>query len=301
MHGVIAATAAPFTGTQVCIDRSCLYRASDIVVLMVPKGMTIDRLLRNETGSVKAYWSLFIVAFSVLALVILNRIILRLIGLLSETTESQMASGVMDLIAVTALMYVLTVKLDRKDFSWAGLGLAWKPTVPLFFVGGVMLGGVLELLSLGLGVARGIVKTPMTPSIALVAVLAGATAAMLNSFWQEIAFRGYLQTRFVENYGAQIGIVVVAVSFVLLHLLIRPLSPLEILAGSILFLLVGSLYYMTGSLYLVGALHGTLNFLPVLLETWSQPLDRAVVYGLALGLVLLSAKVLIRNKEKVSS
>jgi len=117
----------------------------------------------------------------VLVLVILNRIILSLIGLFSEITESRMASGVMDLTAVTALMYVLTVKLDRKDFSWADLGLAWKLTAPLF-VAGVMLGGVLGLLSLGLGVARGIVKTPMTASIALVAALAGATAAMLNSF-----------------------------------------------------------------------------------------------------------------------
>ncbi len=252
-------------------------------------------------GSVKAYWSLFIVTFSVLALVILNRIILSLIGLLTETTESQMASGVMDLIVVTALMYVIIVKLDRKDFSWTGLGLAWKPTVPIFFVGGVILGGVLELLSWGLGVARGIVETPMMPSIALVAVLAGTSAAMLNSFWQELTFRGYLQTRFVQSYGAQIGIAVVAISFVLFHLLVRPLSHLEILAGSILFLLVGFLYHLTGSLYLVGALHGTLNYLPVLLETWSQPLDRAIVYGLALGLVFLSAKVLIRNKEKISS
>jgi len=58
---------------------------------------------------------------------------------------------------------------------------------------------------------------------------------------------------------------------------------------------------MTGSLYLVGALHGTLNYIPVLLETWSQPLDRAIVYGLALGLVLLFAQVLRRNKDKVSA
>lgn len=268
---------------------------------MVLKGMTIDRLLRNEMGSVKVYWSLFIVTFSVLALVILNRIILSLIGLLNETTESQMASGVMDLIVVTVLMYVIIVKLDRKGFSWTGLGLVWKPTVPIFFVGGIILGGILELLSWGLGVARGIVETPMMPSIALVAVLAGATAAMLNSFWQELTFRGYLQTRFVQSYGAQIGIAVVAISFVLFHLLVRPLSHFEILAGSILFLLVGLLYHLTGSLYLVGALHGTLNYLPVLLETWSQPLDRAIVYGLALGLVLLSAKVLNRNKEKVCS
>jgi len=198
-------------------------------------------------------------------------------------------------------MYILTTKLEGRDFSWADIGLSWKSTVFVFFGGGVILGGVLELFSWGLGIAQRSVETPMMPSIALITVLTGITAAMLDSFWQEIAFRGYLQTRVVESYGVQIGIPVVAVSFVLLHLLIHPLSPLEVLAGIILFLLVGLLYHVTRSLYLVGALHGTLNYIPVLLETWSQPVDRAIVYGLALGVVLLFAQVLCRNKEKVSS
>jgi len=252
--------------------------------------------LRNKTGTVRTYWKLFIVAFSVLAIIVLNRIILKVIGLLNNTTNSQIASGVMDVVAVIGLMYVFTTKLDGRDFSWAEIGLSWKPSIFVFFGGGVILGGVLELFSWGLGIAQGTVETPMTPSTASIVVLTGITAAMLDSFWQEIAFRGYLQTRFVESYGATIGIPVVAVSFVLLHLLIHPLLPLEVLAGSILFLLVGLLYHMTGSLYLVGALHGTLNYIPVLLETWSQPLDRAIVYGLALGLVLLLTQILRKNK-----
>jgi membrane protease YdiL (CAAX protease family) len=255
--------------------------------------MMFVQLLRNETGTVRAYWSLFIVAFSVLALIILNRLILRGVGLLSDTTESQIASGVMDSVAVTGLVYVLVSKLDRRDFSWAEIGLAWKPTVFIFFGGGLAIGGLLELLSLGLGIAQGIVETPVTPSIIPITVLTGTTAAMLNSFWQEMAFRGYLQTRFVESYGAHIGIPVVAISFVLFHLLASPLSPLEVLTGSILFLLVGSLYHLTGSLYFVVALHGILNYLPALWGTgWSQPLNRAIVYGLALGLVLLFTQVL---------
>jgi uncharacterized protein len=257
--------------------------------------------LRNKTGNVRIYWHLFIVAFSVLAVIVLNRIILSVIGLPYDTTDSQIVSGIMDLVAVTGLMYVFTTKLDGRDFSWAEIGLSWNPSIFVFFGGGVILGVVLELFSLGLGIAQGTVEASMTPSIASFAVLTGTTAAMLDSFWQEIAFRGYLQTRYVESYGAQIGIPVVAVSFVLLHLLVNPLSPLEVLTGSILFLLVGLLYYMTGSLYLVGALHGTLNYIPVLLGTWSQPSDRAIVYGLALGLVLLFTQLLRRNKEKVCS
>lgn len=256
------------------------------------------RLLRNKTGNVRTYWILFIVAFSVLAIIVLNRIILIMIGLLNDTISSQIVSGIMDLVAVIGLIYVLTTKLDRRDFSWAEIGLSWKPNIFIFFGGGVILGVFLELFSWGLGIAQGTAETPMTPSIVPIAVLAGTIAAMLNGFWQEIAFRGYLQTRFVESYGAVIGIPVVAVSFVLLHLLFRPLSPLEVLTGIILFLLVGLLYHMTGSLYLVGALHGTLNYIPILLEEWSQPLDRAIVYGLALGLVLLLAHVLRRNKDE---
>lgn len=75
----------------------------------------------------------------------------------------------------------------------------------------------------------------------------------------------------------------------------------EILTGGILFLLAGSLYHMTRSLHLVGALHGTLNYVPALLGAWTQSLDRAIVYGLALGLVLLFAQVVRRNKEKAPS
>ncbi|MBU6996956.1 MAG: CPBP family intramembrane metalloprotease [Theionarchaea archaeon] len=253
------------------------------------------RLLRDETGNVRTYWILFILVFSVLAVIVLNRIILMMIGLLNDTTDSQIISGIMDLVAVIGLIYVLTTKVDGRDFSWANIGLSWNLNLFVFFGGGVILGGFLELLSWGLGIARGAVEMPMMPSIVPVAVLAGTTGAMLNSFWQEIAFRGYLQTRFVESYGAIIGIPAVAVSFVLLHLLFHPLSPLEILTGIILFLLVGLLYHMTGSLFLVGALHGTLNYIPLLLEEWSQPLDRAIVYGLALGVVLLLAHALRRS------
>ncbi|MFX1517658.1 MAG: CPBP family intramembrane glutamic endopeptidase [Promethearchaeota archaeon] len=265
----------------------------------------VVQLFRNETGTVRAYWSLFIVAFSVLALIILNRLILRGVGLLNDTTESQIISNIMDSVAVTGLVYLLTIKLDRKDFSWADIGLAWKPTVFIFFGGGVIVGGILELLSLRLGIARGIVKAPMTPSINPITVLTETTAAMLNSFWQEMAFRGYLQTRFVESYGGHIGIPVVAISFVLLHLLVSPLSALEVLTGSILFLLVGLLYHLTRSLYFVIALHGILNYLPALWGTgWSQPLNRTIIYGLALGLVLLIIQIHRTRKaqsEKESS
>ncbi len=259
------------------------------------------QLLRNKTGNVRPYWTLFILVFSVLAVIVLNRIILRVTGLIIDTIDSQIVIGIMDLVAVIGLIYVFTTKLDRRDFRWAEIGLSWKPKILVFFGVGIILGGVLEIFSLGLGITQGTVEEPMIPNIASITILTGITAVMLDSFWQEIAFRGYLQTRFVENYGTIIGISVVAVTFVLIHLLVNPLSPLEVLTGSILFLLVGFLYNITRSIFLVGSLHGTLNYIPILLNTWSQPLDRAIVYGLALGLVLLFSQLLGRNKEKISS
>ena len=257
-----------------------------------------SQLFRNKTGNVRTFWNLFILTFSVLAIIVLNRIILRVVGLTYETTDSQIVLGIMDLITMIGLIYVLITKLDRKDFRWAEIGLSRKPSILIFFVVGVILGCVLEIFSLELSIAQGTVETPMTPNITSIAVLMGITAAMLDSFWQEIVFRGYLQTRFVENYGAIIGIPVVAVFFVLIHLLVNSLLPIEVLTGIILFLLVGLLYHLTKSIFLVGALHGTLNYIPRLLETWSQPLNRAVVYGLALGLVFLFLQLLRRYKIK---
>jgi membrane protease YdiL (CAAX protease family) len=221
-----------------------------------------------------------------------------MIGITNDTTDSQIVLGIMNLVAVIGLIYVITIKLNKRDFRWAEIGLSCKPNILVFFGVGIIIGSVLEIFSLELSIAQGTVEISMAPNITSIAVLMGITAVMLDSFWQEIAFRGYLQTRFVENYGAIIGIPVVAVSFILIHLLFNPLSPIEILTGIILFLLVGLLFHMTRSIYLVGALHGTLNYIPRLLETWSQPLDRAIVYGLALGLVLLFSYVLRRNKIK---
>ena len=68
-----------------------------------------------------------------LAVIVLNRIILRGIGLLNDTADSQIVLGLMGLIAVTGLMYVLITKLDGRGFSWAEIGLSWKPTVFVFF------------------------------------------------------------------------------------------------------------------------------------------------------------------------
>jgi membrane protease YdiL (CAAX protease family) len=255
------------------------------------------QLFRNKIGNVRPYWTLFILAFSVLVVVVLNRIILRVIGLINDITDSQIVLGIMDLVAVTALIYILTTKLDGRDFRWSEIGLSLKPRILVFFGVGIILGGGLEIFSLGLGITQGTVETPMMPNINSIVVLTGITTAMLDSFWQEIAFRGYLQTKFVENYGAIIGIPVVAVSFVLIHLLVNPLSPLEVLTGSTLFILVGLIYHMTRSIYLVGALHGTLNYIPNLLQTWSQPLDRVIVYGLAIGLLLLFSQLLPKHKQ----
>jgi hypothetical protein len=81
-----------------------------------------NQIFRNKTGAVRTYWNLFIVAFSVLGIIVFNRIILRVTGLLTDTTEPQIIPDIMDLIAVTGLIYVLTTRLDQRDFT--GLRLA---------------------------------------------------------------------------------------------------------------------------------------------------------------------------------
>ena len=95
------------------------------------------QLLPNKTGNVRPYWTLFILVFSILALIVLNRIILGVIGLINDTTDSQIVTGILDLVKVIGLIYVLTIKLNGRDFRWAEIGLSWKPNILVFFGGGI--------------------------------------------------------------------------------------------------------------------------------------------------------------------
>ena len=80
--------------------------------------------------------------------------------------------------------------------------------------------------------------TPLAPATLAEINLGRIALALLlfipNGFGEELAFRGYLQSRLVERYRPITGILVASLLFVPLHLLTQSLSPLTLLSGLVL-------------------------------------------------------------------
>ncbi|MDF1538996.1 MAG: CPBP family intramembrane metalloprotease [Candidatus Thorarchaeota archaeon] len=192
---------------------------------------------------------------------------------------------------ILVLVFLLITRIEKKEFQLAALGLNLQANTLPFVVIGLILGSVLFFGAAMFGVLIDTLHFPILPDFSQWQILISFAASLIfyvmNSFWQELLFRGYLQTRTVDEYGRAIGISGVAVVFVVFHGLVQSLTPISILTGVLLFLFIGLLYDKTKSLYLVGALHAVLNFLPVLFNTWWQGLEAATIYCIAFALLVL--------------
>ncbi|NIR02100.1 MAG: CPBP family intramembrane metalloprotease, partial [Gemmatimonadales bacterium] len=49
-------------------------------------------------------------------------------------------------------------------------------------------------------------------------------------FGEEIVYRGYVQTKLVERQGAVLGVLLASIIFTVVHLAVRPLTPLALLS-----------------------------------------------------------------------
>ena len=110
---------------------------------------------------------------------------------------------------------------------------------------------------------------------------------LTNGFGEETAFRAYWQRLLVDRHGLGFGIILASTSFVLLHLLIARLTVTALLAGILLACVFGILYVWTDSIFLVGAMHTTLNLAPRLLGPWPSDSSLLIVNGLVLIIVVL--------------
>jgi len=265
-------------------------------------------VIRYRTGEVRLVWRVLIAVAAYLAIVLL----LRFIPIFLSTTlqagrgvDRQEAleaaktmvfehpiwsttigaiNGLMSLPLVWFLMRVI----EKRRFAWTDVGLDWRRSSPLNLAFGVLL--ALLMYIAGTVVDRALGSSVPTIDTLLANLTVSAVARNLAlyipmGFGEEVLFRGYIQTRLVERHGALRGILIGSLVFTLLHLLGRPLSPVTVLSGVILWAAVGALYYWSGSLYLVGMFHAVMNSL---LNVWpSERSDAAglIVHGLALVLI----------------
>lgn len=288
-------------------------------------------LFKTNTGDVRIFWLFVIIPIYLVCAIILNRVIFIIIttqiyladGYVQTialeqaqtqmmTLEAQAVLCAIDALLMVLLVFLLITKIEKRDFQWSTLGLSLKSSSILYFVLGTFLGFLFILLTTGVGLVRGTIQLQL---LELEEIFTQANVkflilffvwAMLNGFWQEIVFRGYLQTRVVERHNVTVGILTVTIYFILVHFIDRQLTFHWVFAGTLLFILISLLFHHTKSLYLVGAMHGTINYLDQVTELigleWTSPmpymLDNIILLGVTLGIYILISFLMTRTKAK---
>ncbi len=271
----------------------------------------MESLIRTDSGKIRFVWKLAIILVLLLVLIIISRLSFILLTqqifilqgtppsvafqnaqlFVSESPEGQAIASLLDLILMFFLVFIFITRFERHEFHLTDLGLnIQRSTLP--FIGlGLIIGSLFFLGSSVFGLLLGTLEFPLSLNLSqwssTIALVASMIFYTLNSFWQELVFRGYLQTRAVEEHGKLFGIMGITIIFVIFHGLVQTLTPLGIITGLLLFSFIGLLYEKTRSLYFVSAAHAVLNFLPILFDISFQGFENIITYGIALVLLLL--------------
>lgn len=198
------------------------------------------------------------------------------------STAIGIVNGLMSLVLVWFLIRVI----EKRAFTWKDVGLDWRRNSLMNMAFGVLLALLVYAADTAVGRVFGSfipTATTLLAGVTVSAVVRNIALYVPMAFGEEVLFRGYIQTRLVERHGAFRGILIASIVFTVLHLLGRPLSPVTLLSGVILWAAVGTLYYWSRSLYLVGMFHAVMNTLLNLL-----PSDWSDTTGLTVHVLLLA-------------
>jgi membrane protease YdiL (CAAX protease family) len=269
-------------------------------------------IIRYRTGEVRLVWRLLIIILLFVAVAVLLRFIP-----ISLYTAFLTSSGVVKGDALTSakaivfedpvwstvigilnglmslpLVCLLIKVIERRSFSWKTVGLDWRRNSFSALAFGALLALLLYVADKVVGQAFG----SSIPSVNI--ILAGLSIPILiqrfvlylaMGFGEEVVFRGYLQTRLVERYGALRGVLIASVTFTLVHIGFMSLSLVTIISGVMLWVTIGTLYHWSKSLYLVGMFHGMMNTLLNTLHLEGTDIGGLIVHALALLLVVIVA------------
>jgi len=197
---------------------------------------------------------------------------------------------------IRGLLMILFIKLiskfiNKTKIHLSELGVSFDKKQPGYLILGViimsfMFSGAL-LIDVGISGFRNIMGLVFSSNELFMAVL----VALANAFWQEVAFRGFLQKRLINTYGILPGILICSFLFAIIHGLVREITLSELVLGTVLFTFVGLLYYLTNSIWISTAIHATGNFFLRTLDTNNlhipDQLSRLIIYGFFLIVLIL--------------
>lgn len=189
--------------------------------------------------------------------------------LASGSFSAQIVLSALQLGFMLWLVRWLVTKVEKQKFDWSKLGLA-STERSKFIMFGLGLAVALSLLTIGIGSLAGTLKLLGSgfelfgAGQVLITLLLATILAIASGFGEEIAYRGYLQSRIAQRYNPTVAVVIVAVLFAFSHPLGTAVNPLLYLASAILVgLLFGMLFARTGSLWMGIALHTVWNYLQI--------------------------------------
>lgn len=253
------------------------------------KGTRMNRLFQTSNGKLRWGWKAAILILgTILFGVILNTLSMFIltIGYASQGSPQeemlQRAAFAMSSIRVQVILSVLQVafmlwlvrwliaKAEKQPFDWSNLGLSREPHCPRLLSLGALLAVILSWSAVGAGTALGTLEyqgngfTLFSARQVVETLLLAALLAFASGFGEEIAFRGYLQSRIAERYNRAAAVIIVAVLFALSYPVAGVSNPLLYSLTAILVgILFGVLYVRTGSLWMGIALHSIWNYMQI--------------------------------------
>lgn len=233
----------------------------------------------------------------ILAVFILSGGIVRLLG---PILLQELDTGLVQMIAYV-MMFVITIFFAYAIKKPARLDIPSLRPEPGRINPRLVVGGVI------LTVAASIVMTPLIDTMpkenleSLTDYMQGGLWPMLTSIiaapiLEEFLFRGIIQQNMIKVLGQLGGILTGALIFGLIHLI-----PQQIVYATVVGIIIGTIYYMTGSLYTVIAIHFMNNGLAYLLfmvsgttsylesGIFSDNTAFTIVYCISLFILLLAA------------
>ena len=275
-------------------------------------------IFRNDTGEIRLVWRLILIVLLYVAAAVLLRLIpisLYTAVLVNDgmTRESALekassiilenpvwytAIGVLSGLIGLLIVWFLVRVIEKSSFKWKSVGLDWRSNSLLVILLGTILALLLFVASILIRYILGSNGSSLNVFINGVSIpilFQNLVLYLAMGFGEEIVFRGYMQTRLVERYSTIWGILITAVVFVLLHQISYSLSPILILSGVMLWTIVGILYHLSKSLYLVVILHGLMNALFNNVDFEFGDIGSLIVHALALSLVIVVALVKSRG------
>ena len=281
-------------------------------------------IIRYRSGEVRLIWRLLIIIMLFVAVAVLLRFIpislyttfLTSSGMAQETALASakaivfehpiwsMVIGILNGLMSLPLVWFLIKVVEKRSFAWKAVGLDWRRNS----LSALAFGALLALLMYAASQIVGHVFGSSIPSVNI--ILAGLSVPIViqnfahylaMGFGEEVVFRGYIQSRLVDRYGAPWGILTTSVTFTLLHLGFMSLSLVTIFSAIMLWVTIGALYHWSKSLYLVGMFHGMANTLMNTLHLEDTEFGGLIVHALALLLVVVVALLRSRSSSDHSN